>query len=118
MNLDEIVGHYRLKSVLGGGGMGVAYLTEELPLGRPVELKVLPPKIAGDPQAIEHFRPTRARPLPSTWSRDGTRVAIVRGPRQPNSSCSKACGRHSDWPESSRLFTRRPRNWSTPCLAG
>ncbi len=49
------LGHYRVLSVLGRGGMGAIYLATDETLGREVALKVMLPEAAAVPTARERF---------------------------------------------------------------
>jgi serine/threonine-protein kinase len=49
------LGQYRLKRLLGTGGMGEVYLAEHVLLRRPCAVKVIRPEKAGEPDALARF---------------------------------------------------------------
>ena len=54
--LGQLLGHYRILSLLGTGGMGEVYLAEDATLRRKIALKVLPAYIAKDQEYLRRFK--------------------------------------------------------------
>ena len=54
--IGQTLGHYRIESKLGQGGMGVVYRAHDETLDRDVALKVLAPGTLGDEAARARFR--------------------------------------------------------------
>jgi eukaryotic-like serine/threonine-protein kinase len=57
---DKEIGHYKVRHLLGKGGMGEVYLAEDTKLRRQVALKVLPPEFSANRERKRRFE-TEAR---------------------------------------------------------
>ncbi len=63
------LGHYKLKQLLGSGGMGEVYLAEHQLMKRPCAIKVIRPEKAGDPKVLARFeREVHATAKLSHWN--------------------------------------------------
>ncbi len=63
------LGQYRLKQMLGSGGMGEVYLAEHEMMKRPCAIKVIRPEKAGNAQVLARFeREVRATAKLSHWN--------------------------------------------------
>jgi serine/threonine-protein kinase len=63
------LGQYRLKRLLGSGGMGEVYLAEHQMMKRPCAVKLVRPEKAGDPRMLARFeREVRATAKLSHWN--------------------------------------------------
>jgi serine/threonine protein kinase/tetratricopeptide (TPR) repeat protein len=58
--IGESIGHYRIESLIGVGGMGEVYLARDERLGRKVALKLLPEQLTADETQVARFK-TEAR---------------------------------------------------------
>src|SRR6266436_9535167 len=58
--VGKLIGHYRIESLIGVGGMGEVYLARDERLGRKVALKLLPKRLTADETQVSRFK-TEAR---------------------------------------------------------
>src|SRR6476660_6121721 len=58
--VGKVIGHYRIESLIGVGGMGEVYLARDERLGRKVALKLLPDRLTVDETQLSRFK-TEAR---------------------------------------------------------
>ena len=59
-SVGELIGHYRIESLFGIGGMGEVYLARDEQLGRKAALKLLPGHLTADEGQLNRFK-TEAR---------------------------------------------------------
>ena len=53
--INREIGHYKIKELLGKGGMGEVFLADDTKLERLVALKVFPDEVANDSERIKRF---------------------------------------------------------------
>src|SRR5947199_5528469 len=54
--VGKLIGHYRIESLIGVGGMGEVYLARDERLGRKVALKLLPDSLTTDETQLSRFK--------------------------------------------------------------
>ncbi|HZR05765.1 MAG TPA: hypothetical protein VFA61_08060, partial [Candidatus Udaeobacter sp.] len=55
-SVGELIGHYRIESLIGIGGMGEVYLARDERLGRKAALKLLPDSLTTDVTQLSRFK--------------------------------------------------------------
>ena len=54
--VGKLIGHYRIESLIGVGGMGEVYLARDERLGRKAALKLLPDSLTTDETQLSRFK--------------------------------------------------------------
>jgi serine/threonine protein kinase len=68
----EQLGHYKIQSLIGKGGMGEVFRALDTKLEREVAIKILPAALASDPERLARFE-REAKVLAQLNHRTGTR---------------------------------------------
>src|SRR2546430_626388 len=55
LKVGQNISHYKTTAVLGQGGMGEVYLAQDIKLGRPVALKLLPAQFTTEEERVRRF---------------------------------------------------------------
>ena len=55
MTAGQRLGAFEIVALVGSGGMGEVYRARDSRLGRDVAIKILPPAVSGDPEALGRF---------------------------------------------------------------
>ena len=80
----RLVGHYRIESMLGAGGIAEVYLAEDTKLRRKVAVKFLPEAMASDRDRLERFQ----REAHAVAALNHPNIVTIHSGRRPTASAS------------------------------